>query len=152
MYVYTHEKREVRLFFTLIKGFAIPHTVEKQPKSTPDMLNPPTHLTGGDWYYIPTRTFIVAVRTVRECCEDSDESQTTSINVFLCHVLLFYVCKRRYFYFVSISRIFACRSFLSGKQSLYSATIVGDNERLSAYSTTSLSLSLHRRIPILGFS
>ena len=53
---------------------------------------------------------------------------------------------------VSISRIFACRSFLSGKHSLYSATIVGDNERLSAYSTTSLSLSLHRRIPILGFS
>ena len=55
-------------------------------------------------------------------------------------------------YSVSISRIFACRSFLSGKQSLYSATIVGDKERLSAYSTTSLSLSLHRRIPILGFS
>ena len=53
---------------------------------------------------------------------------------------------------VSISRIFACKSFLSGKHSLYSATIVGDNERLSAYSTTSLSLSLHRRIPILGLS
>ncbi len=87
--VYIHEKREVRLFLTLIKGFAIPHTVEKQPKSTPDMLNPPTHLTGGDWYYIPTRTFIVAVRTVCECCEDSDESQTTSINAFLCYCLSF---------------------------------------------------------------
>ena len=29
------KKREVRLFFTLYKGFAIPQLVEKQPKSTP---------------------------------------------------------------------------------------------------------------------
>ena len=42
--------------------------------------------------------------------------------------------------------------FLSGKHSSYSATIVGDKERESAYSTTSLSLSLHNRIPMLGFS
>ena len=38
---YAHKKREVRLFFTLIQGFAIPHTVEKQPKSTPDIYTQP---------------------------------------------------------------------------------------------------------------
>ena len=35
-------------------------------------------------------------------------------------------------YSASISRIFACKSFLSGKQSLYSATIVGDKALLYA--------------------
>lgn len=62
-----------------------PHTVEKQPKSTPDT---PTHSHAqhGAWEWIiniSTRTFIVAVRTVCEFCEDSDESQTTSINAFI---------------------------------------------------------------------
>ena len=69
-----------------------PQKVEKQPKSTPDMQTlPPIEWARTD-IYISTRTFIVAVRTLfLEFCEDSDQSQTTSINVFLCHVLLFYV-------------------------------------------------------------
>ena len=37
---------------------------------------------GVDKYYISTRTFIVAVTTSYEFCEDSEKSQTTSINVF----------------------------------------------------------------------
>ena len=79
--------------------------VEKQSKSTPDMLNPPRHIAGRGMYNIPTWTFIVIVTTISEFCEDSVESQTTSINAFLCHrfftlsvpVLLFNVSEwRRY--------------------------------------------------------
>ena len=74
------KKREVRLFLTLYKGFAIPQLVEKQPKSTPDMYNPPAHNTGEDLILHIHGTFIVAAWTSCECCEDSVESQTTSIN------------------------------------------------------------------------
>ena len=60
---YTRKKREVRLFFTLYKGFAIPQLVEKQPKSTPDMYSPPAHNTGEDQRLHIHGTFIVAVWT-----------------------------------------------------------------------------------------
>ena len=54
MYIH-NKKREIRLSFTLLQGFAIPHTVEKQPKSTPDMYNPPRPLyRRGVDIYIPT--------------------------------------------------------------------------------------------------
>ena len=55
-----------------------PYTVEKQPKSTPDMYNPTHPIMGrGAHVYIPTWTFIAVVTTVYECCEDSDESRST---------------------------------------------------------------------------
>ena len=58
------------------------YTVEKQPKSTLDMYNPPARKASVDSKYISTRTFIVAVWTVYEFCEDTIESQTTLINAF----------------------------------------------------------------------
>ena len=87
---YTRKKREVRLFFTLYKGFAIPQLVEKQPKSTPDIYTQPHPKRAWKWIIHTHGTFIVAVRTSCECCEDSVESQTTSINAFY-YVLLFNV-------------------------------------------------------------
>ena len=42
-----------------------PLTVEKQPKSTPDMLNPPHPMSEAWIYNIPTWTFIAVVTTVR---------------------------------------------------------------------------------------
>lgn len=47
---------------------------------------------------------------------------------------------------------FCCKSFLSGSCVLYSETIVGERLLLKAYSTTSQSLSLHNKTPMLGFS
>ena len=41
-----------------------PNKVEKQPKSTPDMYNPPHPLRAWSGYDISTRTFIVVVRTL----------------------------------------------------------------------------------------
>jgi hypothetical protein len=60
-----HKKREVRLFFTLLEGFAIPYTVEKQPKSTPDIYIHHT-MTGAEWILHIYGTFIVAATTVYE--------------------------------------------------------------------------------------
>ena len=62
--IYTRKKREFHLFLTLLQGFAIPHTVEKQPKSTPDMPNPPHPMSEAWIYNIPTWTFIAVVTTV----------------------------------------------------------------------------------------
>lgn len=47
---------------------------------------------------------------------------------------------------------FFCNTALSGNCNLYSATIIGDNVLLIAYSTTSSSLEAQRIIPTLGFS
>lgn len=47
---------------------------------------------------------------------------------------------------------FFCNTTLSGNCNLYSATIIGDNVLLIAYSTTSSSLEAQRIIPTLGFS
>ncbi len=58
-----------------------PYTVEKQPKSTPDMYNPTHPIMGrGAHVYIPSWTFIAVVTTVYECCEDSDESRSTFLS------------------------------------------------------------------------
>ena len=58
-----------------------PYTVEKQPKSTPDMYNPTHPIMGrGAHVYIPTWTFIAVATTVYECCEDSDESRSTFLS------------------------------------------------------------------------
>ena len=46
-YIYT-EKREVRLLFTLLKGFAIPVTGRKTTEVHARYANPPTHRTGED--------------------------------------------------------------------------------------------------------
>ena len=68
-----------------------PLKVEKQPKSTPDMQTLPPIERARTNIYISARTFIVVVRTFNyEFCEDSIESQTTSINAFLCYVLNYY--------------------------------------------------------------
>lgn len=47
---------------------------------------------------------------------------------------------------------FFCNTALSGNCNLYSATIIGDNVLLIAYSTTSSSFEAHKIIPTLGFS
>ncbi len=55
-----------------------PYTVEKQPKSTPDMYNPTHPIMGrGAHVYIPSWTFIAVATTVYECCEDSEKSRST---------------------------------------------------------------------------
>ena len=44
--IYTYEKREVRLFFTLTEGFAIPVTGRKTTEVHARYANHPTHRTG----------------------------------------------------------------------------------------------------------
>ena len=64
-----------------------PNKVEKQPKSTPDMYNPPTRITRARTSLFNTyprgHSSLLSGLYSLECCEDSVESQTTSINVFL---------------------------------------------------------------------
>ena len=83
--IYTHKSVKFTCSSRFSRASQSPQLVEKQPKSTPDMHNPPTLCRAGAGICIPTRTFIVAVRTSCECCEDSEKSQTTSINAFLCN-------------------------------------------------------------------
>ena len=60
-----------------------PLKVEKQPKSTPDMYNPPTHCSGEDHKYTYPRGHSLRLSgLLAEFCEDSGESQITSINAF----------------------------------------------------------------------
>ena len=70
-----------------------PNKVEKQPKSTPDMYNPPTHYSGEDHKYTYPRghSSLLSGLYSLECCEDSGESQTTSINAF--YVTVFLRCR-----------------------------------------------------------
>ena len=93
MYAYIHTKSVKSVCSSRwSRASQSPNKVEKQPKSTPDMQTlPPIERARTD-IYISTRTFIVAVRTLfLECCEDSDQSQTTSINVF--YVIAFLRCR-----------------------------------------------------------
>ena len=83
VHIYTHEKREIRLSFTPIKGFAIPVTCRKTTEVHARYVQPTTPFVQAWSRYKHTYgTFIVVVATGCEFCEDSDWSQTTSINVF----------------------------------------------------------------------
>ena len=67
-----------------------PNKVEKQPKSTPDMYTPPRPLyrRGAD-IYIPTgHSLLLSGLYSVEFCEDSDQSQTTSINAFYVNCII----------------------------------------------------------------
>ena len=54
MFVYTHKKREVRLFFTLNEGFAIPVTSRKTTEVHARYIHPTTPLGRGSGSYIST--------------------------------------------------------------------------------------------------
>ena len=88
MYAYTQKSVKFVCSSRSLRASQSPYLVEKQPKSTPDMLNPPTHLTGGDWYYIPTRTFIVAVWTKYEMLRRFQGVANNVNKRLLCHVAL----------------------------------------------------------------
>ena len=72
-----------------------PNKVEKQPKSTPDMYNPPTRITRARTSLFNTyprgHSSLLSGLYSLECCEDSVESQTTSINA--CYVTAFLRCR-----------------------------------------------------------
>ncbi len=72
-----------------------PNKVEKQPKSTPDMYNPPTRITRARTSLFNTyprgHSSLLSGLYSLECCEDSVESQTTSINAF--YVTAFLRCR-----------------------------------------------------------
>ena len=64
MHAYTQKKREVRSFFTLIKGFAIPAKSRKTTEVHARYVQPSRPQYGrGPRNYISTRTFIVAATT-----------------------------------------------------------------------------------------
>ena len=85
------KKREVRLLFTLFKGFAIPVLSRKTTEVHARYVQPfrPQYGRGLDITY-PHGHSLLLSRLVTKCCEDSIESQTTSINAFY-YVLLFNV-------------------------------------------------------------
>ena len=49
-----YKKREVRHSSRSTRASQSPNKVEKQPNSTPDMLNPPRQIAGRGMYNIPT--------------------------------------------------------------------------------------------------
>ena len=92
--IYT-KKREVRPFFTLIKGFAIPAKSRKTTEVHARYATPTPPKQGVACITYPRGHSSLLSGLLAEFCEDSDESQTTSINAFFMS-LLFYVGKRRH--------------------------------------------------------
>jgi len=89
--IYT-KKREVRSFFTLFKGFAIPVLSRKTTEIHARYANPTPPIAGRGMYNIPTGHSLLLFGLSTKCCEDSEESQTTfSINAF--YVLAFLRCQ-----------------------------------------------------------
>lgn len=68
----------------ILRASQSPNKVEKQPKSTPDMYNPPTHCSGEDHEYTYPRghSLLLSGLYSEKFCEDFKMSQTTSINAF----------------------------------------------------------------------
>jgi len=68
----------------ILRASQSPNKVEKQPKSTPDMYNPPTHCSGEDHKYTYPRghSLLLSGLYSEKFCEDFKMSQTTSINAF----------------------------------------------------------------------
>ena len=93
-----------------------PNKVEKQPKSTPDMYNPPTRITRARTSLFNTyprgHSSLLSGLYSLECCEDSVESQTTSINAF--YVTAFFTlsvpaiifCLQNYCFFLNSASLF----------------------------------------------
>ena len=77
------KKREVRSFFTLDKGFAIPAKSRKTTEVHARYIHPTTPRTGVDVDNTYPRGHSLRLSgLLAEFCEDSVESQTTSINAF----------------------------------------------------------------------
>ena len=67
----------VRLVIPLLKGFAIPVTGRKTTEVHARYIHPTTPLRAWMWIIHTHGTFIVAVTTSYEFCEDSEKSRTT---------------------------------------------------------------------------
>ena len=94
-FINTHtytKKREVHLFLTLFKGFAIPVLSRKTTEVHARYVSPTSPYDGrGAYLYIPTGHSLGLLRLYAELCEDSEQSQTTfTINAFY-YVIPFYV-------------------------------------------------------------
>ena len=100
-YIYTYKKREVRLFFTLLKGFAIPVHSRKNNRSPRPIYTTLPPCEGRERIIHTHGTFIVAAATVYKLCEGSEKSQTTSINAFYVTAFLRCRCQRYYLLFNS---------------------------------------------------
>ena len=89
---YIHKKREVHLFLTLFKGFAIPVLSRKTTEVHARYVSPTSPYDGrGAYLYIPTGHSLLLSGLSTKFCEDSEESQTTfTINAFY-YVIPFYV-------------------------------------------------------------
>ena len=92
MYAYIHTKSVKSVCSSRIsRASQSPNKVEKQPKSTPDMQTlPPMNGRGLIYTYPRGHSLLLFGLYSKECCEDSEMSQTTSINAFLCYVLNYY--------------------------------------------------------------
>ena len=92
MYAYIHTKSVKSVCSSRIsRASQSPNKVEKQPKSTPDMQTlPPMNGRGRIYTYPRGHSLLLFGLYSKECCEDSEMSQTTSINAFLCYVLNYY--------------------------------------------------------------
>ena len=89
--IYTYEKREVRLFFTLDKGFAIPAKSRKTTEVHARDIHPTTPLRAWKWIIHTHGTFIVVTTTSYEILR---RFQLVANNVNKRLLCLFYRCSR----------------------------------------------------------